>query len=56
MPHVRGSALVLYEPQVNPVRSPDGLAVARMDGSATWVKWNRLVPIRQADTISYEKS
>lgn len=38
MPHVRGSALVLYNAQVNPVPAPDGLAVARMDGSATWVK------------------
>jgi len=38
MPHVRGSALVLYPPQVNPVPSPDGLAVARVDGSASWVK------------------
>ena len=55
MPHVRGSALVLYPPQVNPVPAPDGLAVARMDGSASWVKWNRLVPIRQADTIYYER-
>lgn len=55
MPHVRGSALVLYNPGVNPVPSPDGLAVARMDGSAAWVKWKRLVPIRQADTIYYER-
>jgi hypothetical protein len=55
MPHVRGSALVLYDAGVNPVPSPDGLAVARMDGSATWVKWGRLVPIRQADTIYYER-
>jgi prepilin-type N-terminal cleavage/methylation domain-containing protein len=55
MPHVRGSALVLYDPGVNPVPSPDGLAVARMDCSAAWVKWIRLVPIRQADTIYYER-
>ncbi len=55
MPHVRGSALVLYPPQANPVPSPDGLAVARMDGSATWVKWLKLAPIRQADTLYYER-
>ena len=41
---MRGSALVLYDPGVKPVPSPDGLAVARMDGSAAWVKWSRLVP------------
>ena len=37
--------------------SPDGLAVARMDGSASWVLWKKLVPIRQgvADTIYYER-
>jgi hypothetical protein len=55
MPHVRGSALVLYPLQINPVPTADGLAVARMDGSAAWVKWSRLVPIRQADTIYYER-
>ena len=55
MPHVRGSALVLYDAGANPVPSPDGLAVARMDGSATLVKWGRLVPIKQVDTIYYEK-
>ena len=55
MPHVRGSALVLYPAQANPVPSPDGLAVARVDGSATWVKWTKLVPLRQADTIYYER-
>ncbi|MCX6913294.1 MAG: hypothetical protein NT167_09655, partial [Verrucomicrobia bacterium] len=55
MPHVRGSALVLYPPQANPVPSPDGLAVARVDGSASWVKWTKLVPLRQADTIYYER-
>jgi prepilin-type N-terminal cleavage/methylation domain-containing protein len=55
MPHVRGSALVLYPAQVNPVPSPDGLAVARVDGSAKWVKWRNLVPLRQADTIYYER-
>ena len=55
MPHVRGSALVLYDQQVKPVPSPDGLAVARMDGSATWVRWNKLASIRQADTIYYER-
>ena len=55
MPHVRGSALVLYPAQVNPVPSPEGLAVARVDGSASWVNWMKLVPLRQADTIYYER-
>jgi prepilin-type N-terminal cleavage/methylation domain-containing protein len=57
MPHVRGSALVLYAPRTNPVPSPDGLAAARVDGSASWVGWKKLVPIRQgqADTIYYER-
>ena len=57
MPHVRGSALVLYPARANPVPSPEGLAVARVDGSASWVKWKKLVPIRQgqADTIYYER-
>ena len=52
----RDAALAfLYDRQVNPVPPPDGLAVARMDGSATWVRWNKLVPVRQADTIFYER-
>ena len=55
MPHVRGSALVLYPPQAKPEPTPDGLAVARMDGSATWVKWQKLAAIRQVDTIYYER-
>ena len=55
MPHVGGSALVLYGPQVKPVPSPDGLAVGRMDGSATWVRWSRLAPVRQADVLYYER-
>ena len=55
MPHVRGSALVLYAPGVNPVPSPDGLAVARVDGSASWVKWMKLVALRQVDVIYYER-
>ncbi len=43
--------------RAKPEPSPDGLAVARMDGSATWVGWKKLVPIRQgqADTIYYER-
>jgi prepilin-type N-terminal cleavage/methylation domain-containing protein len=55
MPHVGGSALVLYGPNVKPVPAPDGLAVARLDGSATWVKWTKLAPIQQVDTIYYER-
>jgi hypothetical protein len=55
MPHVRDSALVLYPPGVNPVPSPDGLAVGRVDGSASWVKWMKLVALRQVDVIYYER-
>ena len=55
MPHVRDSALVLYPPGVNPVPSPDGLAVGRVDGSASWVKWMKLVALRQVDLIYYER-
>ena len=40
--------------RVAPVPPPDGLAVARIDGSSKWVKWMNLVPISQADTIYYE--
>ena len=54
MPHVRGSAMVFYNSGVAPVPPPDGLAVARIDGSSKWVKWMNLVPISQADTIYYE--
>ena len=55
MPHVGGSALVLYGPQVKPLPPPDGLAVGRMDGSATWVRWAKLAPVRQADVLYYER-
>ena len=55
MPHVRGSQLVLYPAGQNPVPAPDGLAVGRVDGSAIWVKWQKLVPLKQADTIFYER-
>jgi type II secretory pathway pseudopilin PulG len=56
MPHVGGSALVLYPPSVQPNPPADGLAVARVDGSASWVKWRNLVPIKQnADTIYYQR-
>ena len=55
MPHVGGSALVLYPSQAKPVPPPDGLAVARLDGSDTWVKWMKLASVRQADTIYCER-
>ena len=54
MPHVGGSALVLYPPGVKPNPPPDGLAVAHVDGSANWVKWIKLLPIKQGETIYYE--
>ena len=56
MPHVGGSALVLYPAKAKPEPTPDGLTVARVDGSASWVKWQKLVPLKQnADTIYYER-
>ena len=55
MPHVGGSRLVLYPAGQAPVPAPDGLAVGRVDGSASWVKWSRLASLQQADKIYYEQ-
>ncbi|MCX6896781.1 MAG: type II secretion system protein [Verrucomicrobia bacterium] len=57
MPHVRGTALVQYSSGVNPVPSPDGLAVAHIDGSADWVKWGKLLPINfpGGNTFYYQR-
>jgi prepilin-type N-terminal cleavage/methylation domain-containing protein len=41
MPHVRGGSMGIYNTGVVPT-DPDGLAVARIDGSAAWVKWIKL--------------
>jgi len=54
MPHVRGSAYAIYPAGVTPNPKPDGLAVARVDGSAIWVKWQRLASFKQANRIFYE--
>lgn len=54
MPHVRGSAFAEYSPGVPPVPPSDGLAVARVDGSAKWVKWQNLASFKQTDRIFYE--
>jgi prepilin-type N-terminal cleavage/methylation domain-containing protein len=54
MPHVRGSASVIYPTGVNPVPPPDGLAVGRMDASATWVKWVKLASFTNYDIMRYE--
>ena len=54
MPHVRGSASVMYPTGVRPSPAPDGLAVGRMDGSAAWVKWARLASFTNYDIMRYE--
>ncbi len=51
VPHVKG-ALELYNTGMTP--PPQGLAVSRLDGSASWVPFGALVPIRQADEIYYQ--
>ena len=55
MPHVGGMKLVTYPAGAAPQPPPDGLAVAHVDGSANWVKWARLLPLKQANTIYYER-
>ena len=54
MPHVKGSSSVIYPTGVKPLPAPDGLAVGRMDGSATWVKWIRLSSFTNYDIMRYE--
>ena len=56
MPHVHGTAMVLYPAFANPIPPADGLAVGHVDGSAHWVKWANLVPITLPgiDTYFYE--
>jgi prepilin-type N-terminal cleavage/methylation domain-containing protein len=54
MPHVKGSASVYYPTGVKPVPPPDGLAIGRMDGSATWIKWVRLASFTNYDIMRYE--
>lgn len=50
-PHVKDS-LVIYPTGMTP--PPEGLAVSRVDGSAAWVPFGALTPIRQADEIYYQ--
>jgi prepilin-type N-terminal cleavage/methylation domain-containing protein len=53
MPHIRGGRATAYGAGVKP--SPaDGLAVARMDGSAHWVKWGNLATLTNSDILRYE--
>jgi prepilin-type N-terminal cleavage/methylation domain-containing protein len=54
MPHVRGSASVMYPTGVKPLPPPDGLAVGRIDGSVNWVKWIRLASYTNYDIMRYE--
>jgi prepilin-type N-terminal cleavage/methylation domain-containing protein len=54
MPHVRGSASVVYPTGVKPVPAPECLAVGRLDSSANWVKWERLASFTNYDIMRYE--
>lgn len=54
MPHVGGSASVIYPAGVKPLPAPEGLAVGRMDGSAAWVKWIKLASFTNYDIMRYE--
>jgi prepilin-type N-terminal cleavage/methylation domain-containing protein len=54
MPHVKGSAAVMYPAGVKPSPPPEGLAVGRVDGSATWVKWLKLATFTDYDIMRYE--
>jgi len=56
LPHVRGSAFSVVPAGETPTAWPDGLAVGHLDGSANWVKWQKLSfpPLVSADTYWYE--
>jgi prepilin-type N-terminal cleavage/methylation domain-containing protein len=54
MPHVRGSSAVMYAAGVPCRPAPEGLAVGRMDGSAAWVKWQKLASFTNYDVMRYE--
>ena len=54
MPHVKGSASVMYPTGVKPNPPPEGLAVGRLDGSAAWVNWVRLSSFTNYDIMRYE--
>jgi len=51
-PHVRGGAAVSYPVGAQPPAA-DGLAVARMDASGTWIKWQKLTPMNEGWQIVY---
>ena len=52
MPHVNGAAAKTYPVGTKPPPA-DGLAIGRLDASATWVKWTRLTPMNQGWQIIY---
>ncbi len=54
MPHVKGSASVMYATGIKPLPPPEGLAVGRLDTSANWVKWSRLASFTNYDIMRYE--
>ena len=54
MPHVKGSASVMYPVGVKPNPPPEGLAAGRLDGSSAWVKWDRLSSFTNYDIMRYE--
>ena len=52
MPHMKGGAGVAYPVGTKPPAA-DGLAIGRLDASATWIKWTRLTPMNQGWQIIY---
>jgi prepilin-type N-terminal cleavage/methylation domain-containing protein len=52
MPHVKGGPARTYPVGTKPTAA-DGLAMARLDASSTWVNWKRLAPIDQGWQIIY---
>ena len=52
MPHMKGGAAATYSAGTKPPAA-DGLAVGRLDASATWVKWLKLTPMDQGWQIIY---
>jgi prepilin-type N-terminal cleavage/methylation domain-containing protein len=53
MPHLNGGNAGVFNTGVKPT-NPDGMAVARLDGSSTWVKWIKLNSVTNYDILRYE--
>ena len=54
MPHLKGGNVSTFNTGAKPT-NPDGLAVARLDGSSTWVKWSKLNTVTNYDILRYEQ-